>query len=409
MSSSSSIHAAYPLEPRQQSGCVGVMIYAVLFAAGMSVLYAFFLEPFRNAIAAQGWTPTPCTIAISKVEPVTDKEKKNDKGAATIVGYRPEIKYDYRVNGKHHRSDKVWFIRPATGTQADAKKVVDKYPKDSQHTCFVNPEDADFAVLERGFGPQMLIAIIPALFAIAGITGIVSRVLRRVSKPDPRFAPVQQYGEGATLTHRSRSGVVALIVVCIVAVAWNGIISFLLREVIKNWREGIPGCYGWFLTLFSVPFVAVGMILLVLPVYFFLKLFNPRPTLRLSKAQIPVGEAAELTWRFWGRYDRLHRLRISLEGREEATYQSNDETATAREVFMTISLVDTTRPQEIRWGKVRVNVPPNAMPSFSAPHNRIAWAIHVCGEIRRWPDVDEEFEFNVLPAAAPVPAGAAAS
>jgi len=407
--SSSSIHAAYPLEPRQQGGCGGIIIYAVLFVAGMGVLYAFFLEPFRNWIAAREWRPTPCTVYVSTVEPVTDKEKKKDKGAATIVGYRPEIKYSYRIGGEVHRSDKIWFIRPAASTQADAKKLVDKYPVGSQQRCFVDPKNDDFAVLERGFGPQLLIAIIPALFAIAGITGIVSRVRQRVSKPDPRFAPVYHYGEGATLTHRSQSGLVALVVITIFAIAWNGIISFLLREVIKNWREGIPGCYGWFLTLFSVPFVVVGVILLCLPVYFFMKLFNPRPTLRLSKAEIAAGETAELTWRFWGRYDRLHRLRIYVEGREEATYQSNDDTATAREVFASIPLIDTTRPQEIRWGKVRVAVPENAVPTFSAPHNRIAWAIHVCGEIRRWPDVDEEFEFNVLPAAVREPAGAAAS
>src|SRR4051812_49906810 len=95
--SSSSIHAAYPLEPRQQDGCVGVMIYAVLFVAGMMVLYAFFLDPFRNAIAARGWRQTPCTVYVSTVEPVMDKEKKNDKGGAGIVGYRPEIKYLYRL------------------------------------------------------------------------------------------------------------------------------------------------------------------------------------------------------------------------------------------------------------------------------------------------------------------------
>jgi len=37
--------------------------------------------------------------------------------------------------------------------------------------------------------------------------------------------------------------------------------------------------------------------------------------------------------------------------------------------------------------------------------------IHLCGEIRRWADVDEEFEFIVAAAmaAAPQPAGAAAS
>jgi hypothetical protein len=191
--SSSSIHAAYPLEPKQGDGCVPAMVYAVLFVAGMTVLYAFFLDPFRNAIAAYGWTPTPCTIYASKIEPVTDKEKKNDKGGATIVGYRPEIKYSYRVGGKVHRSDKVWFIRPGAETQADAKKLVDKYPMGSQQQCYVNPSDEDFAVLERGFQPQLLIALIPLAFAVIGVTGIMSRVLRRVSRPDPKFRPLHHY------------------------------------------------------------------------------------------------------------------------------------------------------------------------------------------------------------------------
>jgi hypothetical protein len=387
------------------------MIYAVLFVAGMTVLYAFFLDPFRNAIAAYGWTPTPATIYSSKVEPVTDKERKNDKGGATVVGYRPEIKYLYRVPGKQQpkRSERVWFIRPTAETQADAQRLVDRYPRDSQQLCYVDPNDEDFAVLERGFQPQLLIAIIPLVFALIGIMGIVSRVLRRVSRPDPHFAPMHHYAHGTTLTHRGKSGLVPLVVILLFAIAWNSIISFLVREVIKNWREGLPGCHGWFLTIFSIPFVLIGLVLLALPFYFFLKLFNPRATLTLNPAELTVGGAAELTWRFSGRHDRLHRLRISLEGREEATYQSAEDTATAREVFMTLSLIDTTSRQEIRAGKVRVTVPENAIPTFSAPHNRIAWAIHVCGEIRRWPDVDEDFEFNVLPAAVREPAGAVAS
>ena len=407
--SSSPIHPTYPLEPKQGDGCVVAAIYAVLFVAGMTVLYAFFLEPFHNAIAAYGWTPTSCTIYYSKVEPVTDKEKKNDKGGATIVGYRPEIKYDYRVNGRHHRSERIWFIRPSPDTQADAKKVVDKYPQSSEQQCFVDPKDEDFAVLERGFRPQMLIALFPAALAIIGVTGMVSRVLRRVSTPDPRFAPVHHHPPGATLTHRAKSGVLALLLTVLFAIVWNAAISFMVREVVKTWREGIPGCWGWFFTIFVIPFALIGLLLLVMSVYFFLKLFHPRPSLRLSNAEIPAGGSAELTWRFWGRYDRLHRLRISLEGREEATYQSDDDTATAREVFASIPLIDAIRPQEIRWGKVKLVVPDSAVPTFSSPHNRIAWAIRVCGEIRRWPDVDEEFEFNVLPAMVGEPTGAVAS
>ncbi len=403
------IHPAYPPEPKEGDGCVGAVIYAVLFLAGMIILYGFFLDPIRDAITAYGWTPTPCTIASSKVEPVTDKEKSRDKGAAAVVGYRPEIKYDYRAGGKHHRSEKIWFIRPTPDTQADARKVVERYPAGSQQQCYVNPKDVDFAVLERGFRAELLIALIPALLALIGVTGMVSRVVKRVGRREPQFRPVHHFAAGASITHHAKSGVMPLLVVIFLCVVWNGIVSFLVREVIGNWREGLPGCHGIFLTLFAVPFVLVGLFLAVLPFYLFLKLFNPRPTLTLAPAETPIGGSVELSWRFSGRYDRIHRLRISLEGREEATYGSGEDTATAREVFMTVPIIDTSKATEIRSGKTRITVPDKAIPTFVAPHNRIAWAIRLCGEIRKWPDVDEEFEFIVLPAMQAQVAGAVAT
>ncbi|HEV8606461.1 MAG TPA: DUF3592 domain-containing protein [Tepidisphaeraceae bacterium] len=392
------IHPAYPPEPRQGDGCVGGVIYAVLFLAGMIIFYAFFLDPIHDAIVAYGWTATPCTIVSSKVEPVMDKEKSRDKGAAAIVGYRPEIKYDYRVAGQRRRSERIWFIRPQPDNQADAKKVVDRYPAVSQQQCYVNPKDVDFAVLERGFRAELLIALIPLLLALVGVTGMVSRVMRRMGRREPQFRPLHHFAAGASITHHAKSGVMALIVVIFLCAVWNGIVSFLVREVISNWREGLPGCHGIFLTLFAIPFVLVGLFLAVLPFYLFLKLFNPRPTLTLAPAETPIGGSVELSWRFSGRHDRIHRLRISLEGREEATYGSGDDTATAREVFMTVAIIDTSKQAEIRSGKTRITVPAKAIPTFVAPHNRIAWAIRLCGEIRKWPDVDEEFEFIVLPA-----------
>src|SRR5882672_4084049 len=171
-----SLHPAVPPEPRQGDGCIGSIVYALLFLAGMLILYAFFLDPFRNAIAARNWIETPCWIAVSRIETVTDKERSKDRGQAAVVGYVPEIKYNYRIANQHHRSERIWFIRPNPDTQADAKKIVDRYPKDSQQNCYVNPKDLDFAVLERGFRPKLLIGLIPLFLAIIGIIGLASRV-----------------------------------------------------------------------------------------------------------------------------------------------------------------------------------------------------------------------------------------
>src|SRR4051812_38499136 len=127
-----SLHPAVPPESRQTGGCIGPIAYAVLFIAGMTILYSFFLDPFRNAIAARNWIETPCAITSSRVEEVTDKERSKDRGHAAVVGYIPEIKYDYRIAGQHHRSERIWFIRPNPDTQADARKIVARYPAGSQ-------------------------------------------------------------------------------------------------------------------------------------------------------------------------------------------------------------------------------------------------------------------------------------
>src|SRR6266480_5455538 len=171
-----SLHPAVPPEPRQGDGCIGSIVYAVLFLAGMIILYAFFLDPFRNAIAARNWIETPCWVTSSRIETVTDKERSKDRGQAAVVGYIPEIKYDYRTPGQRHRSERIWFIRPNPDTLADAKAIVDRYPERTQQQCYVNPKDLDFAVLERGFRPKLLIGLIPLTLVLIGVIGLVSRV-----------------------------------------------------------------------------------------------------------------------------------------------------------------------------------------------------------------------------------------
>ena len=72
---------------------------------------------------------------------------------------------------------------------------------------------------------------------------------------------------------------------------------------------------------------------------------------------------------------------------------------TDRNVFCQVPIVDT-QPHYLR-GEQRVSftVPPDTMHSFAARHNKVVWQLKVQGEIPRWPDVDESFDFEVLPAA----------
>jgi len=160
---------------------------------------------------------------------------------------------------------------------------------------------------------------------------------------------------------------------------------------------------GW--AIFTL---GLGLAMAVLTIYLLIKLFNPRSILSISADRARPGESVEIHWRFTGRAGMIRRLRLCVEGREEATYARGATTVTDREVFRTITLVNTTRRQEIRHGKASFTIPADAIPSFDSGHNRIAWAVRITGTIPRFPDVDEDVEFAVLPAAVPESAGASA-
>jgi len=175
---------------------------------------------------------------------------------------------------------------------------------------------------------------------------------------------------------------------------WNGIVSIFMVQTIAGWTSGNgDGCS----TAFLIPFVLVGLGLIVLVFYYFLALFNPRPTLRVSESSVALGDTVELEWETAGNVDRVKEFTITLEGREEATYRRGTSTSTDKSVFATIELVKSTRGKDMRRGKVKVSLPADTMHTFRSSNNKILWCLKLKGDIPKWPDVSEEFALEVLP------------
>ena len=74
---------------------------------------------------------------------------------------------------------------------------------------------------------------------------------------------------------------------------WNGIVWLFFSDVIDSFQRGSP---SWFLTIFLIPFVLVGIGLVVGVLYTFLTLFNPGTTLVLEPGELVLGEEATLRW-----------------------------------------------------------------------------------------------------------------
>jgi hypothetical protein len=95
--------------------------------------------------------------------------------------------------------------------------------------------------------------------------------------------------------------------------------------------------------------------------------------------------------------DRVKSFTITLQGREEATYRRGTSTATDKEIFATIEIAKSSRGRDLRRGKAKVSLPAGTMHSFKGSNNKILWSFQINGDIPKWPDVKEEYPFEVLP------------
>ncbi len=381
-------------------GCLAPIVFAIFFGAGVAIFVAVFLEPVANLIKSTRWERVKCSIVTSRVEQVPARK-----------GYVADVKYAYRFAGVQFHSNRVWFIRPTWNTLGDAQEVARKYPKGLETLCYVNPDNPAYAVLERGAKPELLIALAPVALMVTGLAGLFSSVGPLVFPASRRrwWVLVRREGfgrpskkrrvlaPGGPYTFRPRHRNKATRFFVVFALLWNGVIIFLVREVIDNWRDGIPGFYGWALTLFALPMVLIGVGAIIPPMWALMRWLNPRPILTLSSTTVAPGGEISVRWRFWGSTRRVRRLRLFVEGREEATYTRGTETYTDYEVFSVTRLIDASEPARVRSGQLKLAIAPGAVPSFRSEHNAIVWSLRIHADCGRWPDIDEEFAIAVLP------------
>jgi hypothetical protein len=178
------------------------------------------------------------------------------------------------------------------------------------------------------------------------------------------------------------------------AIFWTG---FSLMWTYLAWREG-----GVVPALFGLPFILVGLILLgALSWRTFAGIRLESPSLTLSSSAVHVGEtfSAMYDQRFKGGVD-VQEIGVELVFRESATYTRGTDTHTdTHEVVLDAvkSPGRTFQPSETFHQTYRFTIPYSGMHSFDAFHNKLQWFIRVHVRVLNWPDLKDEYEFNVLP------------
>jgi hypothetical protein len=372
-----------PISESSRKGRIGAVLFFSLFLlAGVGFLIPTAILPVWRVVASRSWHPTTCTIVSSQVH-----SERGDHGAT----YRPDIQYRYTYADKKYQSDRAWPFSGTFGNQY-AAELVRLYRPKHQATCYVNPANPAEAILSRELPLRMMVASLVAMvFALVGAGGIYFTLRRGGTIASPLGI-----SRATSPELRVKQGpMTRFFVILLFALFWDGMVSFLLYEVIQSYRRGHGDLC---MTIFAIPFVAIGIGFIIGLIYSFLALFNPRPNVTLKRSPLRPGEESDVKWLFTGRSDRITHLTIHLEGREEATYRRGTRTVTDKSIFFRQKIADTARAYEIASGTGKLAIPPRTMHTFAARNNKIVWELQVHGEIPNWPDATEQLEIVVLPA-----------
>ncbi len=357
---------------------------------GVALLYFFFIRPVMRMVDARNWQEVECRIISSRVQ-----SHESDDGTT----YSVDVLYEYEYSGQIYRSNRYHFFSGSSSGYASKRKAVQRYPRGSTRTCFVDPDRPMQSVLDREISGELWFGLIPLAFVLFGGVGVIAgwRQLRK-ERGDHRLS---QMGSGPTERGPDRpivlkpaaSPFAKLFGIILMALFWNGIVSIFVWQAIKGFQRGRP---DWFLTIFMVPFVLVGLLLIFGIFYQFLSMFNPRIELTLNRG-LQLGSTAEVSWLARGRVSALQNLKFTLEGKEEVHYRRGTSNYVDKETFATIPIRELTSTIDMRAGSASLEIPAIQMHSFDAPNNKVLWIIRAKGGIAFWPDVNEEFSVNVAP------------
>lgn len=373
------------------------LFFTVFLVAGLGVLGFLSLGPVFQAFQARSWDQVPCTVLSSQVA-------RSSSGDGDT--YSVDIVYEYEIWGQRYQGDRYDFVPGSSSGYEGKAEVVARHPPGSRHTCRVHPEEATRSVFSTDLHGGYFFGLLGLPFFLVGAGGLWWVVAASGGRPAREAGLEAETSAPASLPswkrdQRTEVGHITLetggrrwgrlVGIILVAAFWNGIVFFALSQELQGGFE--LGCS----TLFLIPFVLIGLAMLPGIPYYFLALFNPRPVVTLHASRLRLGDCCQISWSWSGAQRRLSRLRIFLEGQEQATYRRGTDSTTRKEAFARVEVLDSPDVTRIGQGSASLEIPAHTMHSFDGGNNKIVWELKIEGEIARWPDVREDHELVIEP------------
>ena len=144
-------------------GCM-TAFFALFFLAGAG-FSLFFLAPAVKVLRAKSWPTTTCTILSSQV-----RTHPSDDGGPT---FSVDVLYTYAWGGRGYKSDRYQFLGGSSGGYQTKERIVRRLPPLTRVPCYVNPDQPAEAVLNRDFSSEYAIGLVPLLFVLVGLGGMI--------------------------------------------------------------------------------------------------------------------------------------------------------------------------------------------------------------------------------------------
>ncbi len=412
-------------------------VLLLLGCAGVALLFFGFVVPEWRV--NHEFIQTSCRVLETRIRGEPEAQPtENDlqRPAEHAVAFVPEIKIEFDAGSEGRIS--TWsrhdIHQTSFSRREDAQAVLDRFRAGERYPCWYDPADPYTVVLTRGGRWWIWLGFtVPLSLLVIGAGGLIhalvhwghsaerrAAVTRRLAERERRFlaagVPDRRYPtvpEGADITNSpgtklkyrlpmATSPGWALFGILTFCVVWNGIVAVFAVMAVRS-HFAADGKPDWLLTLFVLPFAAIGVWAIIALLRQLLMTTGIGPTLvEISDHPLRPGGRyrAFLSQSGWL---KVVRLRVSLVCEESATYRQGTDSRTES--------CETRRSEifcregfEIRGGapfeaEMDLSIPSDAMHSFVAAHNEIGWTLEVEGEAADWPKFRRAFPVVVRPAA----------
>jgi len=325
--------------------------------------------------------------------------------------FRPEVQIEYEIDGRVFR---VWtydiHVMDGRGYTADRGEVtaaLERFAVGESYRVFFDPEEPGRAVVIRGTSWWLWVTLlVPLSFIIIGAFGLVycvavwgksaeRRAARRQveqpvpvavadpGKPPPGIPPAAAVTDspGTHLAFRLpvvETGTWSMVAWMAASVGWNVIVATLAMVALRGHLRGRP---DWVLTVFLVPFLAVGLVWIAALARWLLSSGVAGLTLvEISDQPVVPGREYRLLVSQGGRM-KVNCLTVLLECHERAVFRQGTDTRSETRCVYRKRLFQR-EGFEITAGvpfeaTCTLQVPAGAMHSFKSAHNEVSWKIVV--------------------------------